>query len=51
MLGLKRKNNVLKSKASKKSTQLPQTKITNYGFDKTIEKIDKAIELLDKRKN
>lgn len=38
----------LKRATKRKSTQ-PHTKVTNYGFDNTIKKIDKAIALLEKK--
>lgn len=38
----------LKRTKKRKTTQ-PHTKITDFGFGKTIEKIDKAILLIDKK--
>lgn len=38
----------LKRTTKRKSTQ-PHTKIINFGFDKTIKKIDKAIALLEQK--
>lgn len=38
----------LKRTTKRKSTQ-PHTKITNFGFDKTIKKIDKTIALLEQK--
>ncbi|WP_276570418.1 hypothetical protein [Lysinibacillus sphaericus] len=38
----------LRRTTKRKSTQ-PHTKVTNYGFDKTIKKIDKAITLLKRK--
>ena len=40
----------LKRTTKRKSTQ-PQTKVTNYGFDNIIKKIDKAIALLERKYN
>ncbi|WP_257131578.1 hypothetical protein [Bacillus sp. AFS017336] len=37
----------LKRKKKKKSTQ-PNTKIINFGMEKTLAKIDKAIRIVDK---
>lgn len=33
----------------KRKTTQPNTKVTNFGFDKTIKKIEKAIALLEKK--
>lgn len=38
----------LKRTTKRISTQ-PHTKITNFGFDNTIKKIDKAIALLERK--
>lgn len=38
----------LKRTIKRKSTP-PHTKVTNFGFDKTIKKIDKAITLLERK--
>lgn len=38
----------LKRTIKRKSTQ-PHTKVTNFGFDNTIKKIDKAIALLERK--
>lgn len=38
----------LKRTTKRKSTQ-PHTRVTNFGFDKTIKKIDKAITLLEQK--
>ena len=39
----------LKRSIKRKTTQ-PHTKVPNFGFGKTIEKIEKAIRLLDNKK-
>lgn len=38
----------LKRTKKRKTTQ-PHTKVTDFGFGKTLNKIDKAINLLDKK--
>ena len=38
----------LKRNTKRKSTQ-PHTKVTNFGFDNTIKKIDKVIALLKQK--
>lgn len=38
----------LKRTSKRKSTQ-PHTKVTNFGFDNLIKKIDKAIALLERK--
>lgn len=38
----------LKRTIKRKSTQ-PHTKVTNFGFDNMIKKIDKAIALLERK--
>nr|WP_318281069.1 hypothetical protein [Paenibacillus bovis] len=38
----------LKRTKKRKTTQ-PHTKVVNFGFDKTIHKIDKAIKIIEQR--